>query len=166
MRLLTQFRTFGLTAIEKQYGRQVGNVGEVKALGILLGSMCMVLPVYAARMQVQAVGREDQEEFLERAFQPERVARQTLNYVAGSSLSGDVLDALGALSGVDLGGGRAGKEQDFVGNMVLPAAGLFNDTYKALQNTEDGTDPEKFVKTLPFANLPHLGVLVRSLGDD
>ena len=166
MRLLTQFRSFGLTAIEKQYGRQVGNVGEVKAMGILLGSMCMVLPLYAARMQVQAVGRDDREEFLEQAFQPERVARQTMNYVAGSGLAGDFLDAMGALSGVDLGGGPGGKEQDFVGNVVMPAAGLFNDTYKALQNTEEGTDPKKFLKTLPFANLPHLGVIMRSLGDD
>lgn len=164
MRLLTQFRTFGLLAIEKQYGRQVGNVGEMKALGILLGSMCAVLPIYAARMQLQSLGREDREEFLDKAFEPRRVARQTMNYVAGSGLAPDFIDVLGALAGVNLGGRQGDREQEFVGNVVAPAAGLLDEAWKAVQNVEeDSTDLRPLVKV--FTNLPYLVPLINAMGD-
>jgi hypothetical protein len=164
MRLLTQFRAFGLLAIEKQYGRQVGNVGEMKTLGIMLGSMCAVLPIYAARMQLQSLGRGDREEFLDKAFEPRRVARQTMNYVAGSGLAGDFLDALGGLAGVNVGGRQGDREQDFVGNVVAPAAGLLNDAWKAVQNVKEGeTNLQPAVKVL--TNLPYLVPLINAMGD-
>lgn len=164
MRLLTQFRSFGLLAIEKQYGRQVGNVGEMKTLGILLGSMCAVLPIYAARMQLQSLGREDREEFLDKAFEPRRVARQTMNYVAGSGLAGDFLDALGGLAGVNVGGRQGDREQEFVGNVVAPAAGLLDDAWKAVQNVQEGeTNLQPAMKVL--TNLPYLVPLINAMGD-
>lgn len=164
MRLLTQFRSFGLLAIEKQYGRQVGNVGEMKTLGILLGSMCAVLPIYAARMQLQSLGREDREEFLDKAFESRRVARQTMNYVAGSGLAGDFLDALGGLAGVNVGGRQGDREQEFVGNVVAPAAGLLDDAWKAVQNVQEGeTNPQPAMKVL--TNLPYLVPLINAMGD-
>lgn len=168
MRLLTQFRTFSLTAVEKQWGRSVGMVGPYKSLGILLGTMCVAAPLYAARTYVNSVGREDQDEYLDAQLQPERIARQTMNYVALSGLTGDLLDGLGALSGVDLGGGqgRAGREQGFVGELVAPATGLLDDAYKAFQNTEEGTGVRDALKVAPFSGLPYFGVLVRLLTDD
>lgn len=168
MRLLTQFRTFSLTAIEKQWGRSVGMVGPYKSLGILLGTMSAAAPLYAARTYVNSVGRDDQEEYLDAQLQPERIARQTMNYVALSGLTGDFLDGLGALSGVDLGGGqgRAGREQGFVGELVAPATGLLDDAYKAFQNTEEGTGVRDALKVAPFSGLPYFAVLVRLLTDE
>lgn len=168
MRLLTQFRTFSLTAIEKQWGRSVGMVGPYKSLGILLGTMCAAAPLYAARTYVNSVGREDQEEYLDSQLQPERIARQTMNYVALSGLTGDFLDGLGALAGVDLGGGqgRAGREQGFVGELVAPATGLLDDAYKAFQNTEEGTGVRDALKVAPFSGLPYFAVLIRLLTDE
>lgn len=165
MRLLTQFRTFSLTAIEKQHNRSVGVVGPYKALGILLGAMCAVTPIYAARVLVNSLGREDADEYIDEQLSPLRLTRQTMNYVAGSGLAGDFLDALGALSGVDLGG-RQGREKGFVGEVVAPAAGLLDDVYGAFQNTEEGTDPTAILKSMPFSKLPYFSVLVNYLSED
>jgi hypothetical protein len=165
MRLLTQFRTFSLTSVEKQWGRQVGNVGPYKALGILIGTMSAAFPIYAARTYANAIGREDREEYLDKAFQPERIARQLMNYGAAWGLAPDFIDALGALGGWNLGGRSGDQEQDFVGNVVAPGAGLVNDVYRAVQNTEEGADVKQFMNVMPMNNLPPFVVLINALGD-
>lgn len=156
MRLLTQFRTFSLTAVEKQWGRMAGNVGAYKAAGILIGSMCAVLPIYAARVYAGALGRDDADEYIDRAFEPERIARQALNYTASSGLVGDLLDVLGATSGVSLGGRTGTQEEAFFGSIVAPSADLLNDLYGAVQNSEEGTSFEELAKSAPFSKLPYV----------
>lgn len=165
MRLLTQFRTFSLTAVEKQWGRQVGNVGTYKALGIMIGMMSAAFPIYAARMYANSIGRDDREEYLDKAFEPRRVARQLMNYGALWGLAPEFIDALGAVGGWNLGGRQGDQEQDFVGNVVAPAAGLMNDVYRAVQNTNEGTDLHKAVRAMPFTNLPGVVQMVNLLGD-
>lgn len=166
LKLLTQFRTFSITAAEKQWGRQRNSRGSVKSLGILLGSMFAAVPVYYARVYASSIGREDQEAYIEERLRPELVARQVLNYVALSGLAGDFLDAAAAIAPEDMGlkmtGGRAGTDTEFVGNMVAPSLSLVDDVWKALQNLDD---PEKLAKVLPGSRLPFIVPAINELGD-
>jgi hypothetical protein len=166
MRLMTQFRTFSLTSIEKQWARQVGNVGVAKTLGYMMGAMSLAAPIYMARTYLSSIGREDQAAYLEKQLNPAQIARATLNYVAMSGLAGDTLDALTAVTGVGkVTGGRTGVGSEFVGNVVAPAAGLVDDVWRGLQNTKEGTDPHELLKTLPFNRVPWLVPAINALGD-
>lgn len=166
MRLMTQFRTFSLTSVEKQWARQVGNVGTAKALGMMLGSMSLAAPIYMARTYLASVGRPDQEEYLEKQLTAAQIARASLNYIAMSGLAGDMLDATTAVTGIGkVTGGRTGVGSEFVGNVVAPAAGLVDDVWRAVQNTKEGTDPHDLLKTLPFNRHPLLIPAINALGD-
>lgn len=166
LRLLTQFRSFSITSVEKQWARQKSNHGVVTALAILMGSMAAAAPIYMARMYAQSIGKEDQKEWLEQRLQPAAIARATLNYVAMSGLAGDLLDALSSVSGAGkTTGGRQGGTTEFVGSVIAPSAGLADDVWRALQNSKDGTDPHDLVKALPFSKLPMLAPAINALGD-
>lgn len=157
LKMLVQFRTFSLTAMEKQWARQRNSRGVGPTLAILLASMMAAAPIYMARMYASSIGREDQEEFLEQRLQPELIVRQTLNYVALSGLAGDFLDAAVALSpdewGLQMTGGRAGTDTEFVGNLIAPATSLVDDAWKALQNLDD---PTQLLRVLPGSRLPYI----------
>lgn len=157
MRLMTQFRTFSLTSIEKQWARQVGNVGTSKALGMVLGSMSLAAPIYMARTYLASIGRKDQAAYLENQLSAVQIARASLNYIAAAGLAGDLMDATTAVTGMGKAtGGRTASASNFVGNVVAPAAGLADDLWKGVQNTKEGTDPHDLVKSLPFSRLPFL----------
>lgn len=164
LRVLTQFRTFSITSVEKQWARQRGNYGVAKALGMLLGSMAFAAPIYVARTYANSVGREDQEAYLDRQLSAAQIARASLNYVAMSGLSGDLLDALTAISGAGaVTGGRSGAASQFVGNVIAPSAGLADDLWRAMQNTKEGTDIHELAKNLPFSKLPVLQQAINGL---
>ena len=163
LKLLTQFRTFSLVAIDKQWNRQVGNHGTAKALGMLLGTMSFAAPIFMIRAGIQSIGREDQDEYLDKQLHPANIAKQTLNYVALSGLSGDMIDALSAVAGYQPSGGRSGHNKSFVGNVIAPAAGKADDIWRAIQNSKEGTDVHDLAKQLPFAKLPWLYPAMNSL---
>lgn len=157
MKMLTQFRTFSITSMEKQWGRQRNSRGGAAAWGLLLGSMSIAAPVYMARVYANSIGRPDQEEFLEERLQPAAIARATLNYVAMSGMAGDFIDLTSSLLPEGLGvkptGGRAGVETEFVGNYVLPASSLVNDIWKYAQSPMEIDDA---ARVLPMSRLPYL----------
>jgi Transglycosylase SLT domain len=166
MRLMTQFRTFSLTSVEKQWARQVGNVGTVKTLLMMLGAMSLAAPIYMARTYLASIGRPDQDAYLEKQLTVAQIARASLNYIAMSGLAGDFLDATTAVTGIGkVTGGRSGVGSEFVGNVVAPAAGLVDDVWRAVQNTKEGTDPHDLLKTLPFNRHPLLIPAINALGD-
>jgi hypothetical protein len=166
LKLLTQFRTFSITSIEKQWARQAGARGAGTATMMLLGSMSVAAPIYMARVALNAQGREDAQEYLEKNLSIAQITRASLNYVALSGLSGDMLDALTAVSGVGTAtGGRTGASRGFVGNVVAPSLGLVDDVWRGIQNTKEGTDPSELIKALPFSKLPFLIPAVNSLTD-
>jgi hypothetical protein len=166
LRILTQFRTFSITSIEKQWARQRGNYGVAGALGILLGSMSLAAPIYMARVAMNSIGRPDRDEYLERQLSFTQIARASLNYVALSGLSGDMLDALTALTGTgEMTGGRSNAQSQFIGNVVAPAAGLADDLWRAMQNNKEGTDPHDLIKNLPFSKLPVLQQAINALDE-
>jgi hypothetical protein len=166
LKLLTQFRTFSLIAIDKQWNRQAGNYGTAAALGILLGTMTLAIPIIMVRAGINSIGRPDQDEYLEKRLSPLNLARESLNYVALSGLSGDLLDALSAVSGFEPTGGRTGANKSLVGNVIAPAVGKANDIWGALQNSKDGTDIHGLIAQLPFSRLPWLYPAVNALRPD
>lgn len=157
MKLMTQFRTFSITSMEKQWGRQRNSRGAYAAFGLLLGTMTLSIPIYMARTYAASVGRPDQEEFLEERLAPDVIARATLNYAASSGIIGDVMDLLSATLPESLGvtqtGGRSGQESDFVGNYIAPASSLVNDIWKYAQSPMEVDDAAKL---MPFRNIPYL----------
>ncbi len=164
LRLLTHFRTFSLTSVEKQWARNRNNHGVATALGMLMGSMAMAAPIYIARQYANSIGRPDREEWLDKQLSPEKIARATLNYVAASGLAGDFLDAFASVSGLtESTGGRAGSTTEFVGTVIAPAAGLADDLWRGIQNSKDGTDVHELVKNSPFAKLPWLVPVINAL---
>lgn len=156
LKLLTQFRTFSLTSVEKQWARNRANYGLASSVGILMGSMAACAPIYLARTYLSSMGRPDQDEYLRKKLDPWVMSRATLNYVAMSGLAPDFIDAMAGIAGVSTTGGRIGTGSEFVGSVVAPAAGLLDDMYKAIQNTKEGTDLHGVVENLPLAKLPML----------
>ena len=155
LKMMTQFRTFPIVSMEKQWGRQRNSRGAAAAVGIVLGAMSLAAPIYMARTYASSIGRPDQEAYLEERLQPQHIARASMNYVAGLGLVPDFIDALSATMPDSMSprptGGRAAVETDFVGNFIAPAASLADDAWKYLQSPlslEDAT------RILPFRNLP------------
>lgn len=166
LKIITQFRTFSITSMEKQWTRNTANFGTAKAWGILAGAMSVAWPLYVARVYANSLGRADQEEYLEKNLSTGQVARATLNYVAMSGLAGDFLDAFTAVSGLgEYTGGRSGAVTGFVGNVIAPSAGYVDDVWQSLQNNKEGTDPSEFLRSLPFSKLPYMIPIINALGD-
>jgi len=169
LKLLTQFRSFNLVSMEKQWGRQRNQRGGYAAFGMAMGAMSMAWPIYAARVYANSIGRPDQEEYIDKQLTPQNVARATLNYIALSGVAGDFIDALTAVAPdrvKEATGfnpmGSTGKEADLVGNYVLPAAGLANDAFKWLQSP---TDLQDAAKIMPLSRLPYLVPLMNTTKD-
>jgi hypothetical protein len=164
LKMMTQFRTFSITSMEKQWARQRGNHGVAGALGMLLGSMSVAVPIIYARTLAAAANRPDREAYLEKQLTPAKLARATLNYVAMAGLAGDFADALSAVTGLGQEqGSRSGGAKGVIGNLAGPAAGYVDDAYKALQNLDD---PHKAAQLLPFNRLPYLVPVFNGLRKD
>ena len=166
MKLMTQFRTFSITSMEKQWGRQRNSRGAVNAGMIVLGAMTLAAPIYMARTYASSIGREDQEAYLEERLQPQMIARATMNYVAGLGMAPDFVDLLSATLPGDWGikptGGRAGMESEFVGNYVAPSLSLVNDVWDYAQSP---LELDEAAKVLPMRNLPFLLPVLNSTRD-
>jgi hypothetical protein len=162
LKLLTQFRSYPLLAMEKQWARQKGNYGVAGALGILMGSAAAVTPIYFARVALGAIGRPDKDEYLEKRLSAAAVARASLNYVGISGMMPDFLDAMSNVTGVGQAtGGRSGATKSLVGSAV-PGVGYVDDVYRAAA----APDAHKIAKLLPWANTPLLLPAVNALRPD
>jgi hypothetical protein len=95
--LLLQLRTFGITAMEKQWARTVNNSGYAKAAGIVLGQMALAMPIHLARVHAQAalMGDEEKKKYVESNTNPGALVRASMNYASTSALFGDAWE-LGA----------------------------------------------------------------------
>lgn len=160
LKVLTQFRSFSLTSMEKQWGRQRNQRGTYAAFGMAMGAMSLAAPIYAARVYASSIGREDQAEYLEERLTAQNIARATQNYIALSGMAGDFIDLTTALAPDAVKEamgfnplGSTGKEADLVGNYVLPSASLVNDGFKWLQSP---TEVDDLARVLPMSRLPFL----------
>lgn len=157
-KLLLQFRTFGLTAVEKQWGRTRLNNGYAYAAAVLLGQMAFALPLHLARVQLNAAGREDEKEYIKNNLHPVAVTKALMNYGSMSGMAGDVLDITAGLAGG--WSGAEGKEllganrnQSLSVGAVVPALGSIDQGVRAVSG--NGTAYQA-LKQLPGSNLPFI----------
>lgn len=166
LKAMTQFRSFSLVSMEKQWGRQRNSRGALPAFGMIMGSMSLAAPIYMARVYANSVGREDQQEYLDKMLRPQMVARATLNYIAASGMAGDAIDLFTSVLpdkwDIRPTGGRPGQASDFVGTYILPASSLIDDGYKYLQQIDN---VHNAAKLLPGSRLPYVMPLVNSVPD-
>lgn len=161
LRVLTQFRSFSITAMEKQWSRQKGVFGAPKAVGLLLGMAGFALPIHLARVQVASIGREDREDYLDKQLSTPALGRALLNYVSLAGLAGDVLDiSYATATGETIQGGRAGAS-GMIGAMI-PAAGYVEGAARVLRER----DPKEAVRLLPGGSLPYVTAALNAAIED
>lgn len=150
-RAMTQFRGYSITALEKQLGRQVGNYGYARVGLMTASNMAMAMPVVALRILVASLGRQDQEEYLEKMLTPGELIQKATQYIAYPGLASDFIDAFQDVTGDNPHSSNA------IGDRAAPAFGIINDAYKLLQ---EPTRAAKFVPggTLPFM-IPFMNLL-------
>lgn len=166
LKLLLKFRTFGLTSMEKQQGRQWrlgggGHAGAMRLFAINLGAMGFALPIHMARLQVQSIGmsRKERDEFFEKRGSVVQMALATTKYVSALGLAPDAMDVtLGVASGwantagyklpEAMTGGRGAGFQGGVSSLN-PVLGLADNALKGLAG-----NPKNALRTLPGSNLP------------
>lgn len=170
LKLLFQFRTFSLTSIEKQWGRNVRNYGALKSFTYLVGAASFALPIHLARVawKAETMQSDKRGKYLEDNMSGLALTRAVMNYTSASGLSGDVLD-LGAGFASSYGGdfgerfgesyGIRGKQSDkLVGGVIAPSAGLLNDAWAGVSTG----DPKKLVRSLPGSNLPYVAPFINA----
>lgn len=163
-KMMTQFRSFPITAMEKQWGRMRGLHGVPGALGIVVAAAPMAFALYAARTALAAIGRPDADEYIEQQFQPIAVGRGLMNYIGALGLAPDLMDALTAIAipkdvqkeyGLTNRTGGAST----VGS-VVPIVGYGDTLLKGIGEVpkivwgSDNVNPHALARALPFSNAP------------
>lgn len=163
MKLMTQFRSHPILAMEKQWGRNIAVHGAYGALGIIMGAMAFALPIHLARIQLRMVGmsKEDAEKYAEQNMTPGALVRSTMNYVSALGLYPDLVD--GGMSLITGWGGegaevfaesigaRGTTNRKLIGGVVAPGVGWIQDVYSGLTG-----DPSKLMRSMPGATLPYI----------
>jgi hypothetical protein len=163
-KVIAQLRTFGITAMEKQWSRTArlnggGTSGYGIAAMVLVAQMALILPIHLARVHLMSVGREDQEEYIEKNLQPAMLVRAVANYASMSGLLGDFLELTGGVAtgwsgDPDLLGGRHPSQLTVAG--VIPALGSVDAASKLLLQGQVVDNPYWALKQLPGANIPYV----------
>ena len=141
--------------------------GAPAALGIIMAAAPLGLAMYAARVAVNSIGRPDQDEYLEKQFQPIAVGRGLMNYIGALGLAPDVMDALTAVALPDdmkkeLGLQTRTGQSPTVGGIV-PIVGYGDTWLKAANNLDN---PHALARALPFSNAPWTVPLINLLRPD
>lgn len=170
-RLIGQFRSFGLTAAEKQSARQlVGHQDSGAVVGAVMGIVWAGL-MYYARVHMNAAGRDDREEYIAERLTPGNLALGVMTLWNLSGIGADVLSVGGLLFG--------GNQQV----QTAPAAvlGYAGDVVKAAQapagyvrelaGAEDGgiagaEAAKRVIRMLPGSNSIPITVLLNELAND
>lgn len=173
LKLLLQFRTFGITSVEKQWGRNMATYGGAKPYFILMGAMSFALPIHLARLQFKMILMDDakREEYWEENANPLALARATINYASASGLLGDTTDVAAIMAynyggepGKHFGGTlnpRGSSGDKFVGGIIAPGVGLVNELAQGVLSA----NPKKIIKSLPGSNNPIIAPGVNALAD-
>lgn len=89
---LFQFRSYALTAWENQLLHGVANWKDMRTWAQFTASMFSGALVYATQMQLQAIGRSDAQEFLEKRFAPTTFGLSVFQRAGFSSLIPMIID--------------------------------------------------------------------------
>ncbi len=165
LKILTQFRTFSLTAVEKQWGRNLNNYGAVKSSMILFGAMGFAAPIHMVRVHAKTMGMKEEErkEYTEKYLSIPAIVQATLAYASAAGFAGDLWDmGGGAVSNImgdaapDIVQGtinpRGGSgTNNLLGQTVAPSIGMVESAWK-VANGNWG----EIKRLMPGANLPYV----------
>jgi hypothetical protein len=163
LKLLLQFRTFSIISADKQFARTRMNHGMAQAAGYLLASGAAAIPLHLARVQVASLGREDREEYVDKATSWQALVQASMNYTALSGLGGDAVEL--AMVGYS---GWSGNEIESVkgrGKSLveqIPAVGVIEQGFRVASGKGSVTDA---LNLLPGSRLPFLVPLVNMTRD-
>jgi hypothetical protein len=169
MGILTQFRTFSITAMEKQWARQRMTydnqaLGYAYLAGLVVAQATVALPIYAARVYSQALLQDEDKRaaYIDARMNGPALARGLMNYSSSSGATGDLMEYALMFGGKSAGieGARGAGQADVVGTMI-PAAGVVNQSARAiggavegaLDDKDDNVHIDRVLKTLPFSSL-------------
>lgn len=173
LKLLFQFRTFSLTAVEKQWGRNLRNYGALKSMMYLMGAMSFAAPIHMARVHARMLGMEeaDREEYAAKYLAPAAIAQATMTYASAAGFAGDIWDIGGSattnimgdaapewLQGTVNPRGGARSQGKLLGGVMAPSASVAEDAF-ALANG----DWKKLKSLMPGANLPYVVPLINAM---
>ena len=174
---LTQFKSFSIVSIEKQLIHDLRG-DKIQAAQILAWSTLLGYASYATQMQMQALGREDSDKFLEEKFSNNNIAMGVFNklpQVAGFGLAGDALATFGLMPDEMMQApGRLGFRQQGFGDLVAGAGviGDFTDFGRAMVRYANGDDDlstrqlvDKGRRLVPLANTIGVGQMTKASVD-
>lgn len=174
---LTQFKSFSIVSIEKQLIHDLRG-DKIQAAQILAWSTLLGYASYATQMQMQALGREDRDKFLDEKFQNNNIAMGVFNklpQVAGFGLGGDALATFGLMpDSMMQAPGRMGFRQQGFGDLVAGAGviGDFTDFGRAMVRYANGDDDlstrqlvDKGRRLVPLANTIGVGQMTKASVD-
>lgn len=170
-KVLSQFRNFPLLAAEKQWGRQRGNRGAVQAGLMLLASTGVILPLVYARIALNAAGRPDRDEYIEKMTTPYALARAALNYVSMAGMAGDLMDVFSGVAqavapeaaAAFTGTTRTGRAPSLSG--IVPLLG-YGDELLGIPGAIGKGNPFAIAQTLPLSNVPWLTPIMNTMRPD
>lgn len=185
VKIMTQFRTFSITAMEKQWARRRAVAVEEGAVaagyahigGHLLAQMAVGALLYSARVQVSTIGmsERDRRKRLDKAFTPAAIATGALNASTLSGYTGEVFSALSAMqswlpepAAKVISSGSHGAGRGDRGSSVLdsvPAVGYIEQASKAIQKLPEKDGLYNLARVLPGANSPLVIPFVNVLKD-
>lgn len=174
---LTQFKSFSIVSIEKQLIHDLRG-DKIQAAQILAWSTLLGYASYATQMQMQALGREDRDKFLDEKFSNNNIAMGVFNklpQVAGFGLAGDALATFGLMPDEMMQApGRLGFRQQGFGDLVAGAGviGDFTDFGRAMVRYANGDDDlstrqlvDKGRRLVPLANTIGVGQMTKASVD-
>ena len=157
---LFQFLSFPLAAVEQQtmrLGIRALNGDAATVSKIFLSASFMGVTLYIARVHINAAGRSDREEYLERAMQPHNIVLGAMSQIGMLSVFGIAKNLIdGAMTGD-------------VTNGITPAAfsvgqKLFSGAYGSARDLEfNEKDVRNLGQALPWASLLPAKVILNSL---
>lgn len=174
-KIMSQFRSYGLLSMEKQYAADRAAFGALRTWGMAIAMSGMAMPLYITRTYLQAMGRDEEarEEYLDQAFSPLGLAKGLLNYVAWAGMASELMDGLSsAVSTVDRMAGGAGLNEALLGtargstggsavDALFPGAAWVSSVGKTVANPSTyGT-----LKVMPYNGLPYLQAVVNASRD-
>lgn len=174
---LTQFKSFSIVSIEKQLVHDLRG-DKIQAAQILAWSSLLGYASYATQMQMQALGREDSDKFLDEKFSNNNIAVGVFNklpQVAGFGLAGDALATFGLMpDSMMQAPGRMGFRSQGFGDLVAGAGvvGDFTDFGRAMVRYANGDDDlstrqlvDKGRRLVPLANTIGIGQMTKASVD-
>lgn len=186
LKILLQFRTFSVTAVNKQWGRNLRNYGALKSFGIIMGAMSVALPIHMARVHAKMLGmsEEDREEYASKHLTIAALAQASVGYISSAGWASDAWDIGGSyitnlmgddapewLKGTINPRGGAKSQGNFLGGVIAPAASVVESAARlALKPVVGSGEDRQFnwqalKSILPGANLPYVVPFINAIED-